>query len=439
MWSRRSFLRATGAAGASAFAVGSHGIERVAAASQTAAGQTADQVAQDETYWREIQSAYAPDRKLINLNNGHHSPSPRVVQEALKRYLDMENQDPVYYAALINRNAERVRRALAMEFGCDPEELAITRNASESLQIAQSGIDLKAGDEVITTNQDYPRMLVTWDQRARREGIKVTRLQFPVPSTQKALYEMFERAITPQTRVLHFCHITNLTGQLFPVRDICRMARARGITTIVDGAHSVAHFPYQIRDLECDFYGTSLHKWLCAPVGNGFLYVRKDAIAKAWPLQAAGAGANTNIRKFEEVGTMPAAPHAAIAEALAFHQAIGGERKAARLRYLTMRWASALKSNPRIKIHSSLEPGQTWGMALVGIDGIPAPALATFLMDKYRIIVVGIQGGAPPAQVFDYNGLRVTPNVYTTLEEIDTFIAGMQDALANGVPGVTKA
>ena len=136
---------------------------------------------------------------------------------------------------------------------------------------------------------------------------------------------------------------------------------------------------------------------------------------------------------------MPAAPHAAIAEALAFHQAIGGERKAARLRYLTMRWTNALKSNPRIKIHSSLEAGQTWGMALVGIDGIPAPALATFLMDKYRIIVVGIQGGAPPAQVFDYNGLRVTPNVYTTLEEIDTFIAGMQDALANGVPGVTKA
>ena len=439
MWSRRSFLRATGAVGASALAVRGHGVERVEAASQAAAGRTADQVAQDETYWREIQSAYAPDRTLINLNNGHHSPSPRVVQEALKRYLDMENQDPVYYAALINRNAERVRRALAMEFGCDPEELAITRNASESLQIAQSGLDLKAGDEVITTNQDYPRMLITWDQRARREGIKVTRLQFPVPSTRKDLFDRFERAITPQTRVLHFCHITNLTGQLFPVRDICRVARARGITTIVDGAHSVAHFPYQIRDLECDFYGTSLHKWLCAPVGNGFLYVRKDTIPKAWPLQAAGAGSNTNIRKFEEVGTMPAAPHAAIAEALAFHQAIGGERKAARLRYLTMRWADALKSNARIKIHSSLEPGQTWGMALVGIDGIPAPALAQFLMDKYRIIVVGIQGGAPPAQVFDYNGLRVTPNVYTTLEEIDTFIAGMQDALANGVPGAAKA
>jgi selenocysteine lyase/cysteine desulfurase len=439
MWSRRSFLRATGAVGASALAVRTHGVERVVAASQAVADQSPEEAARDEFYWREIQSAYAPDRTLINLNNGHHSPSPRIVQDALKRYLDMENQDPVYYAALINRNAERVRRALAMEFGCDPEELAITRNASESLQIAQGGLDLKPGDEVITTDQDYPRMLVTWDQRTRRDRIKLTRIQFPVPSTQKDLYDRFERAITPQTRVLHFCHITNITGQLFPVRDLCRLARQRGITTIVDGAHAVAHFPYKIRDLECDFYGTSLHKWLCAPVGNGFLYVRKDTIAKTWPLQAAGAGQTADIRKFEEVGTMPAAPHAAIAEALAFHQAIGIERKAARLRYLTLRWANALKGHPRIRIHSSLEPGQTWGLALVGVDGIQASALSQFLMDKYRVIVVAIAGGAPPSQVFDFQGLRVTPNVYTTLEEIDTFVAGMQDALQNGVPGAAKA
>jgi selenocysteine lyase/cysteine desulfurase len=282
-------------------------------------------------------------------------------------------------------------------------------------------------------------MLVTWDQRTRRDRIKLTRIQFPVPSTQKDLYDRFERAITPQTRVLHFCHITNITGQLFPVRDLCRLARQRGITTIVDGAHAVAHFPYKIRDLECDFYGTSLHKWLCAPVGNGFLYVRKDTIAKTWPLQAAGAGQTADIRKFEEVGTMPAAPHAAIAEALAFHQAIGIERKAARLRYLTLRWANALKGHPRIRIHSSLEPGQTWGLALVGVDGIQASALSQFLMDKYRVIVVAIAGGAPPSQVFDFQGLRVTPNVYTTLEEIDTFVAGMQDALQNGVPGAAKA
>jgi selenocysteine lyase/cysteine desulfurase len=433
MWSRRTFLRATGLLGATAFGVGRSGLEHVAAATAGVEGRAPDEVAGDEFYWREIQQAYAPDRTLINLNNGHHSPSPRVVQEALKRYLDYENQDPVYYAGLINGNIERVRRALAAEFGCDPEELAITRNASESLQIVQDGLDLKPGDQVITTHQDYPRMLTTWDQRARRDHITVTRLQFPVPTTQQDLSERFERAITAQTKVLHFCHITNLTGQLFPVQRLSRLARERGITTIVDGAHAVAHFPFKIRELECDYYGTSLHKWLCAPVGNGFLYVRRENIARTWPLQAASAARGTDIRKFEEVGTMPAAPHAAIAEALAFHQTIGGARKAERLRYLTLRWANALKADSRVRIHSSLEAGQTWGMAMVGIDGIDSRALSKFMFDKYRIIVNAAVGGTPPGQVYDYQGLRVTPNIYTTLEEIDTFVDAMRDALKNGV------
>jgi selenocysteine lyase/cysteine desulfurase len=427
MLSRRAFLRAGGAIGASAMAP-------VLAASAAVADRSAEDVAADENYWREIQQAFATDRTLINLNNGHHCPSPRVVQDALKRYLDYENQDPVYYGGLINRNVETVRRRLAAEFGCDAEELAITRNASESLQIVQDGLDLKPGDEVITTDQDYPRMLTTWDQRQRRDRIKITRIQFPVPTTQQDLYERFERAITPQTRVLHFCHITNLTGQLFPVQQLCRLARQRVIISIVDAAHSVAHFPFKIRDLECDYSGTSLHKWLCAPIGNGFLYVRKENIAKLWPLQAAAASRSGDIRKFEEVGTMPAAPHAAIGEALAFHQGIGGERKAARLRYLTLRWANALKANARVRIHSSLEKGQTWGMAMVGIDGIDTRALSQFMWDRYRIIVTAAVGGTPPAQVYDYQGLRVTPNIYTTLGEIDTFVTAMDDAITNGVP-----
>jgi len=430
MLSRRAFLRTTGVLGATA---ATFDIEPILAATDAVADRPAADVAQDEFYWREIQQAYSLDRTLINLNNGHHSPAPRVVQEALKRYLDYENQDPVYYAALINRNIERVRRALAAEFGCDAEEMAITRNASESLQIVQDGLDLKPGDEVVTTDQDYPRMLTTWDQRSRRDKIKIVRIQFPVPTTADDLYQRLEAAITPQTRVLHFCHITNLTGQLFPVARLSKMARQRGITTIVDGAHAAAHFPFKLHELECDYYGTSLHKWLCAPVGNGFLYVRRDKIAGTWPLQAAGPKQTDDIRKFEEIGTSPAATHAALAEALAFHQAIGVDRKSARLRYLTMRWANELKSEPRIRIHSSLEPGQTWGLATVGIDGIDSRALAQFLMDKYRIIIVGLVGGTPPAQVFDYQGLRVTPNIYTTQEEIDTFVHAMRDAIRNGI------
>jgi selenocysteine lyase/cysteine desulfurase len=409
-------------------------IEQVAAASAAVADRAPDEVAQDEFYWREIQEAFTLDRTLTNLNNGNTCPSPRVVHEAVKRYMDMANMLPVQYNGMIGRNVSTVRRRMAAEFGCDVSELALTRNASESMQIAQNGIDMKPGDEVVTTEQDYPRMLTTWDQRMRRDKIKVTRIQFPVPTTQDDLYQRFEKAITPQTKVLHFCHITNLTGQLFPVQRLARLARSRGILTMVDGAHALAHFPFKLRDLECDYYGVSLHKWLLAPIGNGLLYVRKENIAKTWPLQAVPDRQANDISKFEQIGTHPEALRAAVAEALAFHQAIGIERKAARLRYLTLRWANAIKSHPKVKILSNLDAGQTWGVAMVGIEGIDPRALSQHMMDRYRIVVNAVVGGTPPQQVFDYSGLRVTPNVYTTLEEVDTFAQAMLDVAKNGLP-----
>jgi selenocysteine lyase/cysteine desulfurase len=383
-------------------------------------------VAQDENYWRDIQSAFMLDRSMINLNNGNSCPSPTVVHEAYKRYLDSSNTVPVYYRSLLERNIETARRRLAAEFGCDTEEMAITRNSSESLQIAQNGLDLLPGDEVVTTEQDYGRMLTTWDQRARRDKLKITKINFTVPSNGETLFAKLEAAITPRTKVLHFCHITNLTGQIFPVQNISRMARARGITTIVDGAHAVAHFPFKLRDLEMDYYGTSLHKWLLAPTGTGFLYVRKDRIAKTWPMQAAPERSENDIRKFEEIGTSPAATKAGINEALAFHQAIGTERKAARLRYLTLRWANRLKQNPRVLIHTDLN--QVYGVACVGIKDIPAAKINAFMWDKYRIITT------PISREGEYNGIRVTPNIYTPLEEIDTFVMAMEDLLKNGVP-----
>jgi selenocysteine lyase/cysteine desulfurase len=271
----------------------------------------------------------------------------------------------------------------------------------------------------------------------RRDKVKVTRIQFPVPTTQDDLYQRFERAITPRTKVLHFCHITNLTGQLFPVQRLARLARSRGMVSIVDGAHALAHFPFKLRELECDYYGVSLHKWLLAPIGNGLLYVRRENIAKTWPLQAAPDRQNNDIQKFEAIGTHPQAIRAATAEALAFHQAIGAERKAARLRYLTLRWANAIKDHPKVRILSSLEKGQTWGVAMVGIDGVDPRALSQHMMDRYRIVVNAVTGGRPPAQVFDYSGLRVTPNVYTTLEEIDTFATAMLEVAKNGLPAGT--
>src|SRR5512137_730436 len=438
-WSRRSFMRSVGAFGAAAVAFDPKGLARIDEASQSVAGRTPEQVARDEFYWREVQLAFKLDRTLINLNNGFTCPMPRVAIEAVWRYMDMINMLPVHYQAQVAANVQTIRLRMAAEFGCDPEEMALTRGASESLQIAQNGIDLKAGDEVVTTEQDYPRMLTTWDQRMRREGIKVTRLQFPVPATQDFLYNMFEKAITPRTKVFHFTHITNLTAQLFPVKRLSRLARSKGIVTIVDGAHALGQFPFQLRDLECDAYGVSLHKWLLAPLGNGCLYVRKDMIPKFWPLQAAPEQQDSDIRKFESIGTHPWAIRAALGESLAFHQAIGADRKAARLRYLTLRWADALKSNPRIKILSELsEPAQCWGVAAVNIEGIDVRQLAKFLFDKYRIVVVPLVGGAPPNSVFDYQALRVSLNVYTTLEEVDTFTEAVLDAAKNGIPDSTE-
>jgi selenocysteine lyase/cysteine desulfurase len=421
VFTRRQFLGHTRGLGVAALATfNPAGLPRLLDATAGVAHRSAEDVARDETYWREIQQAFTLDRTIINLNNGGVCPSPRVVHEALKRYLDISNQAPVYHMwQILEPNIESVRRTLAADAGADADTIAITRNASEALQIAQLGLDLKAGDEVVTTNQDYGRMLQTWEQRVARDGIKLTKIAFPVPPTQADLVRRFEAAITPATRVLHFCHITNLTGHIFPVKEICALARRRGLTTIVDGAHAYAHFPFAIRDFDCDFYGTSLHKWLLAPIGTGFLYVRRERIARHWALQPPPASLANSIKKFEEVGTHPAANHNAIAEALTFHHGIGAERKAARLHYLKTRWAERLRTRPRFQLHSSLDPALSCAIANIGIDGIAPGEIVAKLWDGWRII-------ATPINHAEYKGIRVTPNVYTTLEEVDQFVEAME-------------
>jgi len=413
---RRMFLRAaTGLA-----ALKPDSINRARAATSSVNDRKPEDVARDEDYWREIQQAFTVDRNIINLNNGGVCPSPKVVQDAMRRQLEFSNLAPAYTMwTVLEPEIESVRTRLAASFGCDPEEMAITRNASEALEIVQLGLDLKPGDEVLTTDQDYPRMITTWQQRERRDGIKLRMISFPTPPpSMDDLYQRFERAITPRTRVLHFCHITNLTGQIFPVKKICQMARSRGIEAIVDGAHAYAHFPFKHEDLDCDYYGTSLHKWLLAPHGTGFLYVRREKIEKVWPMMAAPASMNANIRKFEEIGTHPAANHNAIAEALTFHESIGCERKAARLRYLRSLWTERLSRFPNVTIRTSPDPAQSCGVVLVSVEGKKAPALADELW-KQRILVV-------PIVHKDFEGLRVTPNIYTTPREIEIFAGAME-------------
>ncbi len=420
MWSRRQFLNRAGAGTAAVAAINGPGLERLLAASDEAAERNPIEVAMDEAYWRNVQDAFTLDRTMINLNNGGCSPAPRVVHEAFKRYLDHSNQAPSYYMwREVEPGIENARRGLALDTGVDPETMAITRNASESLQIAQLGLDLKAGDEVLTTNQDYGRMLQTYDQRVLRDGIKLTKISFKVPATSAELVKAFEQAITPNTKLIHFSHITNLTGQIFPAKEICAMARAKGITTIVDGAHAYSHFPFKLTDFDCDFYGTSLHKWLLAPIGAGFLYVRKDRIEKHWALQPAGTGQAKDIRKFEEIGTHPAANHNAVSEALVFTRTIGMERKAARLRYLRNRWAERLMKNPRIVLHTPLDPTLSCAIGTVQIKGIPTGDVGAKIWEKQRIL-------ATPIVHPEFEGLRVTPNVYTTLDEIDIFADTME-------------
>ena len=380
-----------------------------------------DELAADEEFWKKIRSAYVRDAKLINLNNGGVAPAPTGVLDAEIEAIRYSNQLPAYRMWHdLEPGIEGVRKRLAEMWDADPECIAITRNASESLQIAQFGLDLRPGDEVLTTSQDYPRMITTWQQRERREKIVLKQLNFAVPVRNPAdLPRMFEQAITPRTRVIHVSQVVFMTGQIFPVKEICALARERGITSIVDGAHAFAHVPFQFSDVDCDFYGASLHKWLSAPIGTGVLYVRKDRIEKHWALMAAPESMDKNIRKFEEIGTHPAAMHNATLQALEFHEQIGAERKFARLRYLKNRWAERLSKVPGAKVLVELAPNQSGAFATIHFDTIEPGKLYEALLTKYNILVTPISGPG-------FNGIRVSSNVYTAPDEIDQFCAAVE-------------
>ncbi len=387
--------------------------------------------ARDEDYWHEVGRAFTVDRSVINLNNGGVSPSPGMVQEAMKRHLDFANSQPPPVALwrIQEPQKERVREGLARQWGVDPEEIAITRNSSESLQNCQFGIDLARGDEILTTHLDYPRMLTTFRQRERREGVVLKTFSLPVPcEDDDEVVRLFEANTTPRTKLILMCHMINLTGQILPVKKVVAMARAKGIPVIVDGAHALAHFDFKLSDLDCDYYGVSLHKWLFAPHGTGLLYVRRDKIVDLWPLMAAEERLCDDIRKFEEIGTHPAANSLAIAEALTFHQAIGGPRKQARLIYLRDYWTTRLLAfSDRVLLHTSLKPGCACGIATVAIEGLDAKAVSDWLWEKKQILTTAIQHN-------EFIGLRISPSIYTTLPELDRFCEAIEWAIGNGLP-----
>ncbi|MFN0058266.1 MAG: aminotransferase class V-fold PLP-dependent enzyme [Planctomycetota bacterium] len=387
-------------------------------------------VATDETFWRHAQEAFSVDRSLLNLNNGGVSPAPLMVQRAMQRHLDYANSAPSYALwEVLEPQREGVRARLARVFGANTEEIAITRNASEGLETCQLGFDFAPGDEVLATEHDYPRMITTFQQRERRNGIKLVQFPIPVPCEDPAeIVSRYAAHITPRTRMILVSHSVFLTGQILPVREVVALGRQRGIPVIVDGAHSFAHFAFTRDSLDCDYFSTSLHKWMFAPHGTGMLYVRSERIGDLWPLMAAPETRRTNIRKFEEIGTHPAANALAIGEAITFHEGLGIERKEARLRYLRDTWARRLLASPRVRLNTSLDPRFSCGIANVHIDGIDHEALRKHLWLKHKIIVVAITTA-------DCLGLRVTPSVYTTLSELDRFCEAVEVVLRDGLPG----
>ena len=426
---RRLFLRGLGAAAVTLPAFRANAFEHLFKAHVIAGDRPPAALAEDELYWAQIQRAFDADRTMINLNNGGISPTPSHVLEQMIRDLKFTNELPVEHMwRILEPRMESTRRDLAKDFGCDPEEMAIVRNASEANETMIFGLDLKRGDEVIVTNQNYPRIITSWQQRVARDGIVLKQVSFKVPPpSDQYLVDQFKAAITPRTKVIEVTHITNLTGQIMPVRELVNLARPLGIEVFVDGAHAFNHFPFTRDQLDCDYYGTSLHKWTHAPIGTGFLYVRKAKIPQLWSLMGSTEGNRANIRKYEEIGTHPQANFNAVSAALAFNRGIGMERKIARLRYLRDRWAKRLlASSDRVKVLTPLDNDRAGAICLFSVDGIDPGKLGGWLLSNHRIVTTPI--GHP-----EFSGIRITPSVYTSVDEVDTFADAVLKAIAKGI------
>jgi len=427
MLNRREFLRGCAVGvGALAGAPG-NALERIVAAGRDTADMSPEQVAADEDFWFEVQQGFTEDRNFINLNNGTVQNGLRIVQEAVRRHTDFTGNAAWQSMAVLNKEIESCRRRLGYHLGCDPEEIAITRGGTEAGQIPILGMDLKRGDEVVITNQDYPRLLSAWKQREKREGIVLKIVPLPAPPVPlDQFYRLVEQQVTPRTKVIHVCHFTHWTGQLSPVRRISDMAHAKGIEVLVDGAHGFMHVPFKLADLGCDYYTASLHKWLMAPPGNGCVRIPKDRINQIWPLQPPWTESN-DIRRFEDIGTRTPANRVAIAEAITFNEGIGIERKSARIRYLKERWANRLRQYPKVRFYSSLDPAESCGVATFGIEGLDMAKLTDHLLDKYGIIVSPIKH---PDGLID--GIRIVVNVSLSAREIDTFADVMENIIKKG-------
>ena len=425
MYHRRKFLQQAGLL-AGAFSANSlfnqlHA-EEMDHAGKRIRNLSAEDVAADEDYWSVIQQAFTVSPNIINLNNGGVSPSPRVVQEAVERYNKLSNEGPSYFMwRILDQGREPLRQKLAELAGCNAEEIAINRNATESLNSVIFGLELKVGDEVIGTKQDYPNMINAWRQREQRDGIKYNQISFNFPiENDDEIVNAYEKAITAKTKIIHVTHIINWVGQIMPVKKISQMAHKHGIEVICDSAHAFALVDFTIPDLECDYWGTSLHKFLSAPIGSGMLWIKKEKIEKIWPLVCNDKPRSADIRKFETLGTRSFPIEQGIGEAVNFQNAIGNKRKEERIRYLKNYWAERVSVNPKVKIHTSLKPQYSCSICGVSIDGMTPGELDSTLFNNYKIHTVGIVWE-------NISCVRITPHVYTRIEDLNKLVRAIDE------------
>ena len=403
-------------------------------ASQKVSHLSPAQVAEDEDFWRVIQESYTVNSNIINLNNGGVSPSPLVVQQAVERYNQLANEGPSYFMwRIMDQGREPLREKLANLAGVSPDEIAIDRNSTEALNTIIYGLDLKAGDEVVGCKQDYPHMMQAYRQRAQREGIVYKQVSFDFPiEDDDQIVKAYEAAITPKTRLLHVTHMINWTGQIMPARKICDMAHEKGIEVLVDGAHSFGLMDFKIPDLHCDYFGTSLHKFLSAPIGSGMMWIKKGKIEKVWTLLCDDKPLSGDIRKFENIGTRSFPIEQGIGEAINFHEGIGSKRKEERIRYLKNYWASKVQQIPKVKLHTSLDPKYSCAICGVSIDGMTPVELDDALFNDYKIHTVGI--------VYENISLvRVTPHVYTRLDDLDKLVTAIGEIAAKSKGGTAHS
>ena len=377
--------------------------------------------ANDEDFWGWIKEAYTVSPNIINLNNGGVAPQPKPVQDAHIRYYQYCNEAPSYYMwQILDQGREPLREKLAGVCGCDKEEIAINRNATEGLNTVIFGLNLKAGDEVVLSKQDYPNMINAWKQREKRDGIKLVWIDIPVPlENEDELASFYTQAFTEKTKVVMVTHLINWCGQIMPVRKIADVAHQKGIEVIVDGAHTLAHFEFTISDLGCDYFASSLHKWMSAPFGSGLLYIKKDKIKNVWALLSNNEPDGPDIRKFESLGTRSFASEMAIGAAVDFHEMIGAKRKEARLRFLKDYWVDQVKDLSGVKFNQPKSKHLSCAIASLSIEGKKPEEVTSELFAKFKIHTTAINWE-------NIHGARVTPNVYTSLKDLDRLVKAVK-------------